>query len=83
MLTSNNLHNYESVGAYLFENRKNKVVRTKVYCSKKYNSVRRFMGRVINRVYRYYFKSNSEEEHNEIGYFSRRLWNKNFRGIRI
>lgn len=61
MLTSNNLHNYESVGAYLFENRKNKVVRTKVYCSKKYNSVRRFMGRVINRVYRYYFKKRKRE----------------------
>lgn len=35
--------------------------RTKVHCSKKYNSVRRFMGRVINRVYRYYFKKRKRE----------------------
>lgn len=35
--------------------------RVKVYCTAKYNSVRRFMGRVINRLYRYSFKKRKNE----------------------
>ena len=35
--------------------------RAKVYCAEKYNSVRRFVGRVINRVYRYSFKKRKSE----------------------